>query len=135
MANYIAGDITEIVCQHELGEFRFSPKANESFTLDSGGIRVNDDANQITGSGKAIYQKNRVRWSMEGAVAVDFASENETKNLPLLAEHPSEGTWTITHISGVIWRGRGVIVGDLQPDTNTAQMSLKVSGSGRLETI
>jgi hypothetical protein len=135
MANYIAGDILEIVCQNDLGEFRFSPKANESFTLDPGGIRINDDANQITGSGQGIFQKNRVRWSMEGPIAVDFASENETDKLPLLAADASEGTWTITHISGTIWRGRGVIVGDIQPDTNTAQMTLKVAGSGRLETI
>ena len=34
MANYIGGDIVEIVCNHpSLGDFRFSPKANESFTL------------------------------------------------------------------------------------------------------
>jgi len=135
MAKYIGGDIIEVVCQHTLGEFRFSPKSNEDFTLDPGGIRTNDDANQITGSGQAIYQKNRVRWMAEGAVAVDYASGNEMEKLPLLAEHPDEGTWTITHISGTIWKGKGTIVGDIQPATNTAQMTLKISGSGKLEKL
>jgi len=135
MANYIGGDILEIVCQHTLGEFRFAPKANESFTLDSGGLRVNDDASQITGQGTAIYQKNRVRWSAEGPVAVDPISGNEFDNLPKLAGHPDEGVWTFTHVSGTIWKGTGTVVGDLQPDTNTAQMTLKVSGSGILEKI
>lgn len=135
MANYIGGDILEIVCQHTLGDFRFAPKANESYTIDRGGIRVNDDASQITGQGTAIYQKNRVRWSMEGPIAVDFKSENEVVGLEKLAESSDEGVWTITLISGVIFKGKGTVVGDLQPDTNTAQMTLKVSGSGKLEKL
>lgn len=135
MAKFIGGDITEITCQHTLGEFRFYPKSNEDFTLDPGGIRTNDDANQITGSGEMILQKNRVRWSFDGPIAVDTISGNEMENLPKLAEHPDLGTWTITHISGTIWRGLGTVVGDLQPGTNTAQMTLKIAGSGSLTKI
>lgn len=135
MAKFIGGDITEVVVQHTLGEFRFFPKSNEDFTLDPGGIRTNDDANQITGAGQAIYQKNRVRWMIEGVVAVDFIAGTEMEKLSLLAEHPDEGVWTITHISGTIWKGKGVVVGDIQPGTNTAQMTLKVSGSGKLERL
>lgn len=136
MALYRGGDIIEIVCQHPtLGEFRFSPKANESFTLDPGGIRTNDDSSQITGNGQAIYQMNKVRWSMEGPVGVDFTSGNEMENLPKLSESIEEGTWTISHISGNIWKGKGKVVGDLQPDSNAATMTLKVSGSGKLEKL
>jgi len=136
MPNYIGGDILEIVCKHPtLGEFRFQAKANESFNLDPGGYRSNDDAGSITGSGSMIDQINRTRWSIEGPVAVDPISGNESDNLPKLSESPDLGTWTITHISGTIWKGLGKPVGDLVPDTNTAQMPLKVSGSGRLEKL
>lgn len=136
MPNYIGGDITEIVAKHQtLGEFRFQAKANESFTLDPGGFRSNDDANAITGGGEMIDQVNRIRWSMEGPVAVDPISGNELENLPKLAKSPDLATWTITHISGTIWKGLGKVVGDLNSDTNTAQMTLKVAGSGQLERL
>jgi len=135
MARFLGGDITELVCQHTLGEFRFATKSNEDFNIDEGGIRVNDDANQVTGNGQAIYQKNRVRWMLEGPIAIDFNAGTEQNALNRLAEHPDEGTWTITHISGTIWKGKGKPVGDLQPSTNTAQMTLKVSGGGKLERL
>lgn len=136
MANYTGGDIIEAVCSHPtLGDFRFAAKANEAYTLDKGGIRNNDDANSITGSGISIWQMNRVRWSWEGPVAVDFASDNELGRLNDLASSPIESVWTLTHISGAIWKGKGKPVGDLQPDTNTAQMTLKIAGSGLLEKV
>ena len=132
MAKYRGGDITEIVFQHTLGEKRFYPKSNEDFTIDYGGIRTNDDANQVTGGGEPIYQLNRVRWSIEGAIAVDW---EELDYLINVSEHPDEATVTVTHISGTIWKGKGKPVGDLQPSTNTAQMSLKISGGGKLERL
>ena len=136
MARYLGGDIIEITVNHPtVGEFKFSPKSNESFTLDEGGFRSNDDGNAVTGNGQMIDQLNNTRWSMEGPVAVDLTSGNELEKLPALAASPELGTWTITHISGAIWKGQGKPVGDLQADSNTAQMGLKVSGSGRLEKI
>ncbi len=135
MAKYLGGDIIEIVCQHTLGEFRYATKSNEDFNIDEGGIRVNDDSNQITGNGEAIYQKNRVRPMIEGPIAVDFRTGYEQTSLNRMAEHPDEGTWTISHISGTTWKMRGKPVGDLQPGTNTAQMTLKVSGSGTMVRI
>lgn len=136
MANFIGGDIVEAVCSHPtLGDFRFQAKSNESFTLDPGGIRTNDDANSVTGGGEMIQQMNRVLWSLEGPIAVDMISSNEMENLPKLAEIPELGTWTLTHISGSIFKGKGKPVGDLQIDTNSAQMTLKVAGGGKLEKI
>jgi hypothetical protein len=136
MAIYLGGDITEIVCNHPtLGDFRFQTKANESYTVDFGGIRNNDDANGLTGSGGFIQQKNRVAWSFEGVVMADLISGNEIKNLPKISESAEECTWTFSHISGAVWRGKGVPVGDLQLDTNTAQISVKVAGGGKLEVI
>ncbi len=136
MGNFIGGDITEISVKHPtLGEFRFEVKSNESFNLDPGGFRSNDDNNAITGAGNMIDQINRVRWSAEGTVSIDLLSGNEVENLPKLAESPILGTWTFTHILGVVEKGLGKPVGDLVIDTNTAQMTLKLSGSGRLEKL
>lgn len=136
MAQYIGGDILEITCNHpNLGSFRFATKADESYTIDPGGYRSDDDDSMITGDGQMIDKINRVRWHIEGPVQCDFISENEVKNLPLLSESPALGTWTVTHISGVVWRGLGKPVGDLQADSNDANISLKIAGGGRLEKL
>lgn len=133
---YIGGDIIEVVISHPtLGDFRFSPKANEAFTYDPGGIRNNDDKNGVTGNGQMISQKNRVRWSIEGPVAVDLISDNELSALPALAASPDASVVTTTHISGDIRKGTGEYVGDIEVDTNTAQLKMKLSGGGELEKI
>lgn len=136
MPRYSGGDLTEITCNHPtLGNFTFATKSNESYTLDPGGKRSNDDANMITGNGEFIDQINQVRWSFEGPLMADFTSNNEMKNIPLLAESAELGTWTFTHISGVVWRGKGKFVGDFQIDTNTAQITSKLAGGGKLEKL
>lgn len=136
MPKYIGGDIIEAVCSHPtLGDFRFAPKANESFTLDKGGIRNDDDASNVAGNGTMIQKKNMVLWSVEGPVANDYKSDTEFDAITKLAESSELGTWTFTHISGVIWKGLGIPVGDFNTDTNTAQSTLKVAGGGKLEKI
>lgn len=136
MSQYIGGDLIEITCNHPtLGNFNFATKSNESYTLDPGGRRSNDDANSISGNGVFIDQINRIRWSFEGPLMSNFISNNEIDNLPKLAESPELGTWTFSHISGVVWRGQGKFVGDIQIDTNTAQVSAKIAGGGVLEKL
>lgn len=135
MGKFIGGDILELVCQHTLGTFRFEAKSGESFTVDPGGVRVNDDAQQITGAGSMILQKNRVRWMVEGPIAVNPKTNKELNDLIALQEHEDLGVWTMTHISGGISKGTGTPVGDLSVDTNTAQMTLKLSGQHKLEQI
>lgn len=136
MPKYTGGDLLEITCNHPtLGNFVFATKSNESYTLDPGGMRSNDDANMVTGAGDFIDQTNRVRWGFEGPIMADFNSGNEIDNLPLLAQSPELGTWTFSHISGVVWRGRGKFVGDINVDTNTAQITAKLAGGGILEKL
>lgn len=136
MPKYTGGDLLEITCNHPtLGNFTFATKSNESYTMDPGGKRSNDDANMITGNGDFIDQVNQVRWSFEGPLMADFASGNEVENLPLLAESSELGTWTFSHISGVVFRGRGKFVGDISIDTNTAQLTAKLAGGGKLEKL
>jgi hypothetical protein len=132
----VGGDLEEIVCSHPvLGTIRFQPKSNESFTIDTGGFRVNDDGNQITGDGTMIQQINRMRWSVEGPIAIDTTEGTTESDLTALAESPQLGEWSFTHISGTIRKGTGTVVADIQSDFNVATLTLKVSGGGRLEVI
>ncbi len=133
---FLGGDVLELVGQNpDAGSFRFSPKANESFTLNKGGLRTNDDNNGVTGNGQGIYQMNRFRWSIDGPVAVDFLSGNGFDDLDVLAASQKDTTWTITLISGQIYKGVGRVVGELNVDTNTAQLTIKVQGGGQLEPL
>lgn len=133
MPKYIGGDILEVTCNHPTeGSLTFATKSNESYTLDPGGFRSNDDANMITGNGVFVDQVNRVRWSFEGALMVDFGSGNELEKLTAMSESSDLGTWTISMISGDVFTGKGKPVGDIQADSNTAQMTVKLAGGGRL---
>ena len=135
MAKYVGGDFTEVSCSHpEHGDMKFDPKANESWTLNEGGIRTNDDANSVTSNGKIIQQKNNTLWNAEGPIAVDLKGE-QSDYLNKVTESSELGTWVFSHISGSLFTGKGIPVGDLNTDTNTAQLTLKVAGSGKLSKI
>jgi len=134
--SFIGGDVLEIVAQNpNAGTFRFSPKAAESFTGNLGGFRTNDDTNGVTGSGQGIYQVNRTRWSAEGPVSVDFLSGNGVSDLVVLAESTVDTTFTISLVSGQIYKGVGRFVGELPFDTNTAQSTIKIQGGGKLQPL
>lgn len=136
MANYVGGDLVEITCNHPiLGNFTFATKSNESYTLDPGGKRSNDDTASVTGNGQMIDQINIKRWVFEGPIMADFSSGNEIDNLPKLAESPQQATWTFEHTSGIVWKGKGKFVGDIQVDLNTCQLTAKISGGGKLESL
>jgi hypothetical protein len=133
---FSGGDILEISYKHPtLGSVVLFPKSAEDFTLDPGGFRSNDDANMITASGEMIDQINRVRWSMEGPVGWDMAVKDELAQMSRLSASPILADWTFTHINGTIWGGKGKPVGDLNGNTNTAQMSLKIAGERNLVPI
>jgi len=128
MANFIGGEITEITCNHSLGTFRFTPKQEEDFTIDFGGIR-----NEVmaTADGRTIQKKTRKPWMIEGNVTVDLDSE-QVESYNQLSESSEEGVWTINHISGAIYSGTGVPAEDISFTTAEAQLKLKASGGGRL---
>lgn len=133
---FTGGDILEISYKHPtLGSGTWNPKSSEDGTLDPGGSRSNDDANMITGNGQMIDQINRVRWSFEGVVAWDQAVSDELEQARKLAASPVLSDWTITHANGTIWGGKGKPVGDIKGNTNTTQMSIKLSGGGILTKI
>jgi hypothetical protein len=132
----VGGDITEITYNHPtLGTGTWFPKASEDSTFDPGGIRGNDDANMVDGGGRTIRQLNRVRWSFAGTVAWDMNSANELEQARKLAASPVEADWTISHINGTVWGGKGAPVGDVQGNGNAGTFSIKLSGGQGLEKI
>ena len=135
MSNFVFGDCVEITCNHLGNTYRFAPKANETFNIDKGGIRGNDDMNQITSNGQMMSQLNRARWAIDGPVAVDQNSDAELSSLNIMAASPSLGVWQFAMISGAIYKGTGRPVGDIATDSNAGTLTLKVSGGGRLEKI
>jgi hypothetical protein len=132
----VGGDILEITYNHPtVGTGIWFPKAAEDSTFDPGGIRTTDDANMVDGSGKAIYQKNRVRWSFEGTISWDANVANELEQLQSLAADPVEADYTITSINGTVWKGKGKPVGDIQGNGNAATIAVKLSGGGPMKKI
>lgn len=132
----VGGDILEIKWQHPtLGSGVFFPKSGEDSTFDLGGFRSNDDANMIDGGGNIIDQINRVRWSLEVVCSWDQTGNNELDIIRQLSSSPVQGTYTISHISGAVWTGKGKPVGDLQGNSNQSTFNLKLSGGNLLRKI
>lgn len=133
---FIGGDILEVKYNHpSLGSGTFYPKAAEDSTFDTGGLRTNDDANQITGAGQAIRQMNNTRWRLETTLAADQNTAQDLQKLAALAGHPDEATWTISHSNGTTWKGKGFPVGDVQYNGNAATMPLILAGGGGMAQI
>ena len=127
------GDIIEVTYNHPtLGSNIFSPKAAEDSTYDLGGFKGNDDANQISGSGKNIKQLNLVKWFFE----VLFTWEDgDLERMQELGGDTVDAEWTFTHKNGTVYRGLGSPVGDIQGNGNAATFTAKISGGGILEQI
>jgi hypothetical protein len=124
----IVGDMLEITCTSAGKNYRFEPKSNETFNVDKGGIRNNDDANQKGTAGTLIVQKNTVRGKIEGPILYSRQVENDLNEL---AKSPLNQDWQFVHISGSVFKskGGGIIVGDIQGDGNAGTITLMVAAS------
>lgn len=132
----VHGDILEITYNHPtIGSGVLFPKANESTTIDLGGFRNNDDASQVTTAGDLMIQKNRVAGSFEVTVENDNNLRNDLRRMVDVSGENDLADWTIQHISGAIYTGKGVPVGDLQVDMNTGTFTLKVAFGAGLTKI
>lgn len=132
---FSGGDVQEITFNHPtIGAGAFFPKSGEEATIDMGGRRSNDDANSLTGRGDVIDIMNAVRWSFEVPIATDMADQDTQQVVSDLANSAEPATWTFTMLNGVVYRGTGKPVGDVQASSN-AQMTLKCSGGGKLAKI
>ena len=135
MAN--GGDILEITYNHDtVGAGTLYCKSNEDGTLDIGGFRSNDDDNASTGDGEFIDQMNWRRGSFEcPPIAWNMTDAEEKSKLEAVAESSVLADWTISHIMGRIWGGKGKPVGDIPGSTNTGLITLKIAFSGKVRPL
>ncbi len=132
----VAGDIQEITFNHPtLGSGVLYPKSQEEGTYDPGGLRTSDDDAAIDGGGRAVDALQRTRWSFQVPITHDMNGKRELNLLAKLAASPEPAVWTTQHANGDIRKGTGKPVGDIQSNVGSAQIDLKVSGGGKLETI
>jgi len=132
----IGGDILDVSCNHPtLGTGTAFPKAGEDSTLDLGGFTSDDSEDMIDGSGQMIDKLTRKRWGAEMTVAWDNNSRQDLEKLQALQEHPVQATFTISHVSGAVYKGTGKPVGDLKGNGNAATFPLKIAGGGKLKKI
>jgi len=132
----IGGDILSVNFTHPtLGSGTFFPKSGEDSTFDPGGFRTADDTAMITGSGTPIYQMNNSRWMFEVTCASDMNTNEDMEKLAALSASTEEANWTISHINGTTYAGKGKPVGDIQANGNAGTITLKVSGGGGMKKI
>jgi len=135
MASY-GGDIIEVTFNHPaLGNGTFFPKANEDSTFDTGGFRVDDDADSVSGDGEPIYKKTRKRWSFETVCAMDMNNRQDAVVWSDIAEADEEAEFTITSSNGTVWGGKGKPVGEINFNGNAATFPLKAGGGKKLKKI
>lgn len=131
-----AGDIISASYNHPiLGSGTLWPKANESSTLDLGGFRSDDSDDGVDGGGEMIDKMTRKRSGFEMVCAWDNNNRQELEKAVALATSPVLATWTITHISGAVYKGTGKPVGDLKGAMDAATFPLKVAGGGIFKKI
>ena len=136
--SFSGGDILEITYNHPvIGSGTLFCKSAEDATMDRGGYRTADDANNVTGDGQMLQTINRVAWSFETPMlAWDMSGTDELDRLSKLAASPVLADWTITIINNVIYGGKGKPVGDIKGNTNTGMIeSIKLSGEGELKKL
>ena len=132
---FIAGYFTEVNCQHSIaGNQKFDLKSGEDSETDRGGLRITDDENNRTASGKLIIQYENKQPYIQFVCAVDGSLEDYVNSLIAgsIQEIPN---WTLTHVSGDIYIGSGVIVGDVKPNRNAGTLQIKVAFEDELLRI
>jgi len=132
----VGGDIIEVQFSHPtIGQGTIWPKAGESSTLDLGGFRSDDSDDGIDGSGLMIDKLTRKRPGFEIVCAWDNNNRQELELVTLLAASPVPATWTVSHVSGAVYKGSGKPVGDLKGAMDAATFPLKVAGGGIFKKI
>lgn len=133
---FTGGDITEITVNHPTeGSVVLQVKASEDNTYDLGGVRGNDDANMVTGSGTTIRQLNNFGWRVSVNIAWDMNNQLDLQKVVRMAGTPEEGDWTVSSINGSVYGGKGAPLGDLVANVNNATFPMVIGGGGQLKKI
>jgi hypothetical protein len=135
MAAYATGDVLEVTINNPVvGSFTVYVKAGEESTFNTGGFRAVDDNNMIDGSGAMINQLTRNRWSFECTVGWDMNERTDIEKLSSVSGSPAESDITISSINGIVYGGKGTVVGDLM-GSNKGTIPVKFSGGGVLAQL
>lgn len=136
---FIGCDLKQISIKHPtLGSVVIYPKAGENAQIELGGITTESDPKGIAGSGEAIYKKNVGRWVVETAPIAwkrAVADSDTLKVIQNIAASFEESDFTFELADGVIYVGRGMIVGEIKGATFDATIPLKMEGGGQLAQI
>jgi len=132
----IGGDVTELTFNHPTqGTGVLFVKSDEDSELDTGGYRSADEEKSVDTSGEMIDVMTLSRWGCTFVVAGDLTTRQDLEKLVALAGDPVQAVWTITHISGSIYRGKGKPVGDVKQALKAATIALKIGGGGKAEQV
>lgn len=132
----VGGDLIEFTYNHpSAGSGTLFAKAGEDSEFDLGGYESEDDDNGIDGGGNMIDIMKQTRWKISGTVSWDMNSKTELEKLVAMESSPVLGDWTVRHINGTVYAGKGKPVGDLKGKASSATIELMISGGGRLKKI
>lgn len=132
----IAGFIQEITFNHPtVGSGVLFTIQDSDATIDTGGIRSADEMGGVDTGSRMIDQKSLNRWMVSCEISNSLTATQEAEKLAAIAASTEEAEFTFSHISGIVYRGKGQIVGDIAPNLTSAKMAVKFSGGGTLARI
>lgn len=132
----VGGDITELTFNHPtLGTGTLFVKSDEDSELDTGGYRSADEEKGVATNGDMIDGMSLSRWSASFVVASDLTNPDHLQKIVALAKHPLPATWTISHISSAVYRGKGKPVGDVKQALKASTIQLKIAGGGEAKLV
>lgn len=130
------GDIIELTFNHPtIGTGVLFVKSDEDSELDLGGYRSSDEEKSIDSGGNMIDILTLSRWSLTAVIAGDLTDREDLEKLVALTSDPVAAVWTITHISGNIYKASGKPVGDVKQALKAATIQLKVAGGGKASKL
>jgi hypothetical protein len=128
-----SGDTRELTIDHpSLGSRSFGVQADQSITLDLGGF---SSERQNNGNGSGHKKMTAKMWEIAGLQIDCNLSDGDLEFLQAIQNNPDDATITWDHITGVVYRGKGSIEGDLKLDTNTGYVATTLTGNGKLEAV
>lgn len=123
----VGGDVLSLTSNHPtLGSFVYKTLRNQDNTHDLGGDRTNDDANMKTGANEAVWQINGKLGALNFIIVNDMTKKT-AERLGQEAGSAVDSTWTFTGINGITYSGKGRPVGDIVPNNNNSQLSVKIA--------
>lgn len=121
----IGGSIENITVENQI----FAVAADADATLSLGGFT---NEVQPNGDGTSRIIKTRVPWALTGlTVAVDDDAANQ-EFLQAIADDNVFVPCTIRMASGVVYQGTGTITDNLERSTQSATLTVSLSGQGTL---